>query len=102
MPKSLGGAQRIFRIWQQVDDLLQCATGGLPVLAKSQMPIRQRIEREGNVLRSMAGLSHKMLNGIFCARQVSEVFGENSRQQQVPLQIGRKPFELSPNLGHSF
>ena len=50
----------------------------------------------------MAGLGDKMLDGILCSRQVSEVFGENSGQQQVPLQICREPIELPPNLGYSF
>ena len=74
------GAGSEFRLRVSVQYLLQRPPGRLPVLAELQMPIRQRVERE-HVLRCMAWLFAKALNGPLGGRQVVEVLRLHLRQQ---------------------
>jgi hypothetical protein len=65
-----------------------------------QVPIGQRVEREGNVLGRVAGLGAEVLDGEFRSGQVLEVFSLNLRQQQLAFNVGGKAIELLADFSH--
>ena len=100
MGDAVRGAQGKFRFREQLDDLFQVPPRRLAVLRDFQVPIRQRVEGEGDVLRRVAGLGAEALDGEFRSGQVLEVLGLNLRQQQLAFHVGGETVELLADFGH--
>ena len=94
MGDALSGAQRKFRFGKRFDDFFEGPARRFAVLADFEVPISERVQREGNILWRMAGLGAQPLDREFGAGQVFEVFGLNLSQEQQALDVRGKPVEL--------